>query len=428
MRLPIILGGPKFSRRAAQRMAVLAWLVGGCLAALLLAPPRGSSHEPITTKVMFNKEVVRIFQRSCLACHSAGTITQVQLATYDQARPWAKAIKEEVLEKRMPPYQAVKGYGRFAHDYLLPQREIDLIVSWVEGGAPKGEDKDLPRELKAGSGWALGPPDLILQPKPEVKISAEGEDEYRCFVLPTGLNEDRLVEAVDFRPGNGAVVHCASFFIDHTAPSRMLDAADRQAGDCQANGGGAADSFGEWVPGQAALRLPAGVARLLPAGSRIVVRVHYHKSGEAASDRSALGLYFAKARSARLLRTVAVTPPETIVPPGAESHRLKAAYMVPEDTEALAVRPLLYPFGRSVEATAYRPDGRAEVLIWARNYRYDWQPAYYFKKPVALPRGTRVEVTAYLDNSDNNPNNPGSPPRPVRFAEALCELLFIPAR
>jgi len=377
---------------------------------------------------MFNREIVRIFQRSCLACHSAGSITQVQLATYDQARPWAKAIKEEVLEKRMPPYQAVKGYGRFQHDYILPQRDVDLIVSWVEGGAPKGEDKDLPRELKGKSEWALGQPDLILQPKSEVKISADGEDEYRCFVLPTGLSEDRLVEAVDFHPGNGTVVHCASFAIDRTAQLRMLDAMDRGAGDCGPQGSEpAADRLGEWVPGQAVTRLPAGVARLLPAGSRVVLRIHYHKNGETVSDRSSLGLYFAKGQAAKQLRSVAITAPDTAVPPGAAAHRIQASYTVPESTEAIAIRPLLYPFGKSLEATAYRPDGTAEVLIWARNYRYDWQPAFYFKKPVALPKGTRVEVTAYLDNSDDNPNNPSSPPKPIRFAEALCEFYFASA-
>jgi len=85
---------------------------------------------------MFNKEIVRIFQRHCLACHNSGTITDISLANYAQARPWAKAFKEEVLEKRMPPYQAVKGFGRFHDDYSLTQREIDQIVSWVEGGAP----------------------------------------------------------------------------------------------------------------------------------------------------------------------------------------------------------------------------------------------------------------------------------------------------
>src|ERR1700694_1676032 len=139
-----------------RRQASLVTLLLFSCVAILIVPRTGNSHEPITTKAMFNKEIVRIFQRHCLACHNSGAITNISLATYAQARPWAKAFKEEVLEKRMPPYQAVKGFGRFHNDYTLTQHEVDQIVSWVEGGAPKGDDKDLPPESPAWGGWVLG--------------------------------------------------------------------------------------------------------------------------------------------------------------------------------------------------------------------------------------------------------------------------------
>jgi hypothetical protein len=382
--------------------------------AILISPRPGDSHDPITTKVMFNKEIVRIFQRHCLACHDSGTINNISLANYAQARPWAKAFKEEVLEKRMPPYQAVKGFGRFHDDYSLTQREIDQIVSWVEGGAPKGDDKDMPPSPTTGS-WLLGQPDLVLEPRSKVDISAGEGDEYRSLTLETNLKEDRWVTAVDFHPGNGAAVHCASFGIDL---SQVRDTRDYS--DCAAAG-----RLGTWMPGQAVSHLPKNVARLLPARARIVMRIHYHKTKAAASDQSSLGLYFARDQATRSLRTIALTAPETDIPAGAERYRVKVSYTMPEAAEAIAIRPLLFPFAKSVEATAYRPDGMTEVLIWARDYRYDWQPDYTFKKPVTLPKGTRIEVIAYLDNSDNNQNNPNSPARAVRFASALCELSLI---
>src|SRR5438552_889829 len=153
-----------------------AMLVWAALAMLIALPPSSRAHDPITTNVRFNKEVIRIFQRNCLGCHASNTITNIPLATYEQARPWAKAIKEEVLEKRMPPNQAVKGFGRFHQDYALSQRDIALIVSWVEGGAPKGDVKDLPKDLPheeaSNNAWTLGPPDLVLQPQHETHISA----------------------------------------------------------------------------------------------------------------------------------------------------------------------------------------------------------------------------------------------------------------
>jgi hypothetical protein len=400
-------------RCAVCRQASLVTLLLIFCLAILIAPRTSNSHEPITTKVMFNKEIVRIFQRHCLACHNSGTISNISLATYAQARPWAKAFKEEVLEKRMPPYQAVKGFGRFHNDYTLTQREIDLIVSWVEGGAPKGDDKDLPPDSAALGGWL---PDLVLRPESEVDISSGEGDEYRCLTLPTNLKEDRWVTAVDFHPGNGAAVHCASFGIER---SKVRETRGDPV-NCAA-----ADSLGTWIPGQAVTRLPKNVVRLLPARSRIVMRIHYHRTSEAMSDQSSLGLYFAKGQATKPLRAIALAAPATDIPAGAERYRVKVSYTMPEAAEAIAIRPLLFPFARSVEATAYRPDGTIEVLIWARDYRYDWQPDYDFKKPVTLPKGTRVEVIAYLDNSDNNLNNPNRPARPVRFASALCELSLI---
>ncbi len=364
---------------------------------------------------MFNKEIIRIFQRNCLGCHSAGRIkADIPLTTYEEARPWAKAIKEEILEKRMAPYQSVKGYGSFQHDYILPQRDVDLLVSWIEGGAPRGEEKDYPKqsieEFIKGGVWPLGQPDLILRPDKETKIAAEGDDEVRCFVLPAKATEDRWINAVDFQPGNGAIVYSASFFIGRRSKS----------GDpCGMNG---VEPFGQWIPGQGVNRLPHGVARLLPANSLIVIKIRYRKNGEAASDRSRIGLYFAKDQVNKSVRNVTIKAPETTVPATAEPHRIKASYTIIEQTEVVAIRPLLFPFAKSVEVTAHRPDGTIEVLIWTRNYRFDWQPAYYFKKPLTLSRGTRLEVTAYLDNSDNNPNNPNDSSKPVKFANALCEI------
>ena len=400
------------------RQASLVTLLIFSFVAILIFARRGDSHDPITTKVMFNKEIVRIFQRHCLACHNSGTISNISLATYAQARPWAKAFKEEVLEKRMPPYQVVKGFGRFHDDYSLTQREIDQIVSWVEGGAPKGDDKNLPPSLAMG-GWILGQPDLVLEPPSEVNISAGEGDEYRCMTLGTNLKEDRWVTAVDFRPGHGSTVHCATFGIDL---SQVRDKSDYSL-DCAG-----ADRLGTWMPGQAVSRLPTNVARLLPAGARIVMRIHYHKTREAVSDQSSLGLYFAKDRTTKPLRTIALAAPETDIPAGAERYRVKVAYTMREAAEAIAIRPLLFPFAKSLEVTAHRPDGTIEVLIWAKDHRYDWQPDYTFKKPVKLPKGTRIEVIAYLDNSDNNQNNPNNPARAVRFASALCELSLINVR
>src|SRR6266496_5984008 len=154
---------------------------------------QGEAHERITTRITFNKEIVRILARRCMGCHRAGGMAPMPLTTYTDARPWAKAIKEEVLERRMPAWRAVPGYGDFANDPRLSSRDLDLIVAWVDGGAPKGEDKDLPKLPDFSERWPLGKPDLLLKPRRPVTVSAEGEDEYRYFIVPNPSTENRWV-------------------------------------------------------------------------------------------------------------------------------------------------------------------------------------------------------------------------------------------
>ena len=406
------------------KASVLALASISFLSVLLIDPLTGYTHEPITTNVRFNREIIRIFERSCLACHSAGRIkADIPLNTYDVARPWAKAIKEEVLEKRMPPYQVVKGFGSFHRDYGLSQRDVDLIVSWVEGGAPKGDDKDLPGRAETSSGWALGAPDLILQPASETKIPRDG-DTTLCLLLPTDLKKDRWMSGLEFRPGNSAVVHSASVSLLRGASSRPNAGPRRDAGCNTGGSGSTSDELGTWVPGQVSIRFPDGVARLLPAGSRVELKIHYHSNGEVTRDRSAIGFYFAGEEPVRQVKALTLAAPLTSVPVGVQSFRVKSSYVLPGAAEAIGLRPILFPFAKSVEATAYRPDGTAEVLVWAKNRRLDWEPIYYFRRPVELPKGTRIEVVAYLDNSAENPNNPHDPPRAVQFAEPLCDLFL----
>jgi hypothetical protein len=381
------------------------------------------AHEPITTKVRFNKEVVRILQRNCLSCHHEGGIA-MSLATYEEARPWAKAIKEEILEKRMPPWHAVKGYGEFLNAPALTQHEIDLIVNWVEGGAPKGDNKDLPPSPLYSDHWELGKPDLILKPTNENKIEA-GADEQVGVTFPTNLKEDRWVKALDLMPGNGSILHCATVFIEK-------DVAGYIKGDKGKKTASSTVMFGTWMPGQKSVELPDGVAWLLPAGSRIYAKVHYANAGEAAKDQSQVALYFAKSPPRKQAREVAITDPAAVVPAGGEPQRVKLTFTAEDDLEAIAIRPRSHPLVVSFQATAFRPDGTQEVMIWTRGSRFDWQPAYYFKRPVALPKGTRIEVTTYFDNSGNNQNNPNNPPKQVRWSELtsdpLCALIVAATR
>jgi hypothetical protein len=344
----------------------------------------------------------------------------MSLATYEDARPWAKAIKEEILEKRMPPWRPVKGYGEFRNAPSLTQREVDLIVNWVEGGAPRGDEKELPEGPLFGNQWSLGKPDLVLGPTPTVDVAPDA-DRYQTFVLSAGANENKWVQAIDIRPGNRSVVHCATVFLERDQMDSQTAAApmsDRRP---------EATVLATWAPGQKPIRLDDGFAQLVQAGSRIKIRIHYHGSGEAAKDATEIGLYLAASAPRKRVSELVVAKPDAAIAAGAELQRVSTTVTTIENSQVIAIRPAVNPLLVSLQATAFKPDGSQEVLIWTRGYQFDWPMTYYARRPVELPSGTRVEVVAYFDNSGDNPKNPNDPPRQVQWSEIssdpLCVLL-----
>src|SRR5262245_49333849 len=308
--------------------------------------------------MLFNREVIRILKDNCLGCHRPGGIAPMSLASYEDARPWAKAIKEELLERRMPPWPAVRGFGEFKNAPRLSQRDVEVIVNWVEGGAPKGDAALLPPGPLFPSGWPLGEPDLVLAPGEPRAVAADA-DERVDLVLPTHLATARGMMAIDLQPGDASVVHCAAFYLDGPRPALL----------------------GTWIPGSQGVALPDGVARKIPAGSQLRVRLHYRGAGQATADKSSVGLYFAKA-GGRELRELVVAGPQ--------------ATSVRETVEAIGIVPRAGAGLASLQATVYRPDGTSEVLVWTRDPGSDWQPTYFFKTPVRIPAGSRLEAITHV--------------------------------
>ncbi|PYP87415.1 MAG: hypothetical protein DMF61_10405 [Blastocatellia bacterium AA13] len=389
-----------FLRPATQRLLIAL----ACVVCPAFVVRIGIAHEPITTKIMFNREVVRVLQENCLGCHRPEGIAPMSLATYENARPWAKAIKEELLEKRMPPWYAVKGFGQFRNGPDLTQRDIDVIVNWVEGGAPKGDEKDLPEAPLYSDEWPLGRPDLVLQAGSH-EVASDADE--RCVItVPTSLKEDRFIRAIDLRPSARSVVHSATLYIEKSGNERDRDKQDGLAAD---------NLLGTWMPGQRRVLLYEGYGQLIPAGSRIKLDVHYRGSGDALKDSSQIGLYFSKTPPSK--RVLSVAP----VIETNHGNKIKASLTLPVDAEAVGAIPTGYAAVDSLEATAYRPDGTTEVLIWMRPNKDGWQTTYYYKHPVILPRGTRIEITCYVGDSDSESKTSEDP---LWTSHHLCELLL----
>ena len=177
------------------------------IAAWTLWPSTAYSHNPTTTTVLFNREIASLLQRKCLQCHADGKLA-MPLGTYGDARPWAEAIKEESLARRMPPWPAERGYGAFSNDIGLTPREFEFLISWVDGGVPQGPG-EAPAFVDHGEHWMLGTPDVTLTPASGVTVDSGSAPAFKRHIIDTGLTRDTWVRGFDYKPGNGRVTRAA---------------------------------------------------------------------------------------------------------------------------------------------------------------------------------------------------------------------------
>jgi len=183
--------------------------------------------------------------------------------------------------------------------------------------------------------------------------------------------------------------------------------------------------LGGWAPGNTPRFAPPGTAARIPKGSRIVLQVHYHKNGKPETDRTRIGLHFAKSPVEKRLRVAPVLNMGFEIPPGAERHEVKASMTIPTDIHLHSVIPHMHLLGRDIKLTATLPDGRALPLVWLPDWDFNWQETYAYREPLALPKGTRIQLTAYYDNSEKNPHNPHNPPKAVRWGDETTDEMCI---
>ncbi|HET7711488.1 MAG TPA: ascorbate-dependent monooxygenase [Thermoanaerobaculia bacterium] len=388
---------------------------------------------PVVDGPTFNKEIVRLFQQNCQTCHRPGDIAPFSLMTYAEAKPYASLIKLMTRTRQMPPWKPADGCGEFEGKRVLSQSEIDLISKWADNGAPEGNPTDLPSPIDFGSGWTLGAPDVVLS-YPEAYTPPAQGDMYRCFTIPTNLTSDQYVAGIDIRPGDRTLVHHVIAYIDTTGESVRLDENDPGPGYTSFGGPGFAivnpdaTTLGGWAPGYRPFVLPDGVAMSLPAGSRVVLQVHYHPHhGKTGPDKTEIGIYYAKRKPAKLLRILPVLNTTFTIPPGASNYEVKATFpfLTPWATHLWVIAPHMHLLGKKMKVEATPLNGPTQCLINIEDWDFNWQNVYRFKNPIPLPAGSRLSLTAYFDNSENNPRNPNQPPKSVSWGEATTDEMCI---
>ncbi|MGH9674347.1 MAG: thiol-disulfide isomerase, partial [Bryobacteraceae bacterium] len=235
----------------------------------------------------FHKDVLPILQKRCQPCHRPGEIAPMPLLTYRDVRPWAKAIREAVLTRKMPPWFAASETLRFENDPRLAPAEIATIDVWVRAGAPAGDARDGPA-VAWTRGWNITTPDRVITMPEPVPVPARGRLDYQFVILPLGLAADRWVQAAEIRPGARAQVHHVVAYVREPASGWLRD---QPAGRPFARPGPTtSDILAIYAPGQPAMQLASGSAKLIPAGSDVVLQIHYTPNGRAAADRTSIGL------------------------------------------------------------------------------------------------------------------------------------------
>ncbi len=385
--------------------------------------------EPLPPQVTFAEHIAPILYQKCATCHHPGDIGPFPLLTYNDAKRWAKEIKYYTERRLMPPWKPTPGFGKFKNENYLTDEEIALIARWVDSGAPAGDLSRAPKPPKFHKGWYYGEPDLVVEMPEPYELDGTGGDEYRYFVIPVELPENKVIVGIDIQPGNREVVHHANMFVDISGQARRLDEADPKPGYANFGGPGFIPlmMLGGWVPGMRPIMLDSGYAAVLPRKFDLVMQIHYFKRGKRATDRTKVGLYLAdRTEQTKPVQLVVIGNTNIRIPPGEKDYRIHARWTTPRDRTvyALGIMAHMHLIARGTEVVAKTPDGRTIPLLQIKDYDFNWQQAYFYQEPIPLPPGTVIECVGWYDNSSDNPNNPSNPPREVRYGEGTYDEMF----
>ena len=433
----------------------------------LLAPQQQESkiEKSATESITFTKDIAPILNRNCVACHRPGNIAPMSLRTYEEVRPWSEMIREKVVSRQMPPWHAAPGEIEFSNDRRLSDEEIKKITAWVDQGISEGDTNDLPEPPSFSEAWQIGQPDAVFAMDQDYTLDTDLVDHYLYFRIPTNFKEDKWVQAVEFRPGNSKVVHHAVAYIEtpeHAAQERRLNPSNSAAKvwslldtqlpsvelmdgttrrmkpdapivndgcsvrDAQEIGGrNNSDVLSVYAPGREADVWPAGTAKKIPAGSNIVLQMHYAKKrGTIEKDRTSVALIFAKAPVEKMVGTRSIINQLFAIPAGAENHKVTACWTYQRDVELISFMPHMHVRGKSMKYEVVYPDGRRQTLLDVPVYDFHWQTLYSLKKPLMIPSGSTIQVTAHFDNSERNMHNP-DPTKIIRQGSATYDEMMI---
>jgi hypothetical protein len=376
-------------------------------------------------------------ERHCIGCHQTGEIAPMSLTSYAEVRPWAQAIKESVLTKKMPPWHADgETQHSFSNDRSLTAEEIQTIVDWVKSGAREGRPLPARKLAKSATArtWKLGQPDIVIR-VPGFAVPASGQLTYRYLISGDLFPSDVWLRAAEWRIDQPSVVHHFNAYVrgpessylkgyakGEVVAATVEDRARRREGERNFD---RREQLEGWEPGYIPMPWLHDGSKFVRAGSDVVFEMHYNPSGKPVTDYSELGLYLAPGPPAeRVLSIDTLRDLDLAIPAESRETVSRAAMTLARDVKLISVQPHMHYRGKAMEVRAVYPDGKAEVLLTVPRYDFNWQTTYVLKEPKVLPAGTRLESVAKFDNSTNNKFNP-NPKAALHWGDMTTDEMHI---
>jgi hypothetical protein len=393
--------------------------------AVLLAARVGAQvgAEPRAGNVpTFTKDVAPILYRNCVNCHRPGEIGPMPLMSYEQARPYAKAMANAVTNRTMPPWHADAPAGTFHNERALTDRERHTIAAWASGGALKGDLRHLPAPPAFADGWSLGTPDVVFEMAQDYRLPAKGTIEYEWFYIPTNFTGPKWVTSIEVRPGDRAAVHHVLVYYRAKPDGKPVPVAranqEHQSDPPPVEQGIAqhprrTDLSGmpprlvsTYAPGTNPQVAPPGTAFRLEPGGIIELQMHYTTTGKPASDRTKIGITFATDPSPRELRAQHFMNMSMRLPARAANIAVATDLEFVQDATVWGLFPHTHLRGKRWAYTLELPNGERKPILTVPRYDFNWQTYYMFKEPLQVPKGSKIVSTAWYDNSAANKSNP----------------------
>jgi len=449
----------------------------GVVLAMVLAVATPAAAQNGKASPTFNQDVGPILLSRCAECHRPNQIAPMSLLSYQDARPWAKAIKAKVIAREMPPWFADPRYGKFKNDRSLTQSEIDMIAAWADAGAPQGNGAPPPIPRFADAGWSHPSgrePDLVIQFPIEWKVAANGEMPNFNLYTPLPFDDARLVSATQVLPGNVEATHHITTAVVNMPRGTVLgrgpawlggpvtdyvpvaekgvtvdNTGDRAVVEDEEDAGG----FGAYIPGASVRVAKPGQARLIRGDRSRYIRwnLHYQATGKPETARPSIGVWWDTGSTGTNLErslglreqtsegkpvVAIVGKPRNVgiasnvnpflepIPPNKSNWTVTGINGFQDDVTIHAISLHMHLRGKDVTYVLTYPDGREDVLLRVPNYDFNWQFLYELAEPIKAPAGSTVKAIARYDNSAKNRMNP-APNKEVYWSEQSWDDMFL---